>query len=116
MPSAPARDQRRLPANGGMVPAALAARSGPVPAKCCPCFTDVHPVQAEQVLPENLPYGLVGQLRVAIALAEIFRDLEVHEGPQRPLRMENGCLGAVDDLVFAAPEQQLSDDLGKHPR
>jgi hypothetical protein len=70
----------------------------------------------EEVLPEDLPFGLVGQLRISIALAEIFRNLEVHEGPQRPLRMENRRLGAIDDLVFPAPEQQLSEDLGKHPR
>src|SRR5215472_13556253 len=87
-----------------------------MPAERCPCFLYVHPVQAEQVLPEDLPLGLVGQLRVAVALAEVLRDLEVHEGPQRPLRMEDGRLGAVDDLVFAAPEQQLPDDLGEHPR
>src|SRR5215471_13266027 len=93
-----------------------AAGSGPVPSERCPCLLYVHPVQAEQVLPEDLPLGLIGQLRVAVALAEILRDLEVHEGPQRPLRMEDRRLGTVDDLVFAAPEQQLPDDLGEHPR
>src|SRR5262249_15685452 len=61
---------------------------GPLPAECCLCLLDVHPVQAEQVLPEDLPFGLIGQLWVAIALAEIFWDLEVHEGAQRPLRVE----------------------------
>src|SRR6516162_1185966 len=77
-------DVLRLQASRGVgrwLPAS-AAGSGPVPAERCSCFLDVHPMEAEQVLPEDLPFGLVGQLWVAIALAEIFGDLEVHEGPQ----------------------------------
>src|SRR6266536_242707 len=84
-----------------------------MPAEPCPRVLDV---QAEQVLAEDLPLRLAGQLGVPVAGAEVFGNLEVHEGPQRPLRVEDRRLGAVDDLVFAAPEQQLPDDLGEHPR
>jgi hypothetical protein len=29
--------------------------------------------------------------------------------------VKQGRLGPVDDLVFAAPEEQLAEDLGEHP-
>src|SRR5690349_5779516 len=76
----------------------------------------VEPVQPQQVLAEDLAFRGVGQLRVAVAVAQVLRDLEVHERAQRPLRVEDRRLTAVDDLVLAAPEQQLPDDLREHPR
>src|SRR4051794_23491464 len=48
---------------------------------------DVHPVQTQQVLAQDLALALLGQLRVAVAVAEVLRDLEVAERPQRPLRV-----------------------------
>jgi hypothetical protein len=68
-------------------------------------------VQAEQVLAEDLALGLIGELRIAVARAQVLGDLEVHERAQRPLRMPQRCLGAVDDLVLTAPEQQLAEYL-----
>src|SRR5262245_15474932 len=77
---------------------------------------DVHAVQAEQILAENLPFRLLGQLRVAVAVDEVLRDLELPERLQGPLRLPDWCLAAVHDLVLAAPEEQLADGLGEHPR
>src|SRR6266508_874155 len=75
----------------------------------------VHAVQAEQVLAEDLPLGLLGELRGAVALDQVLGELEVPERLQRPARMPDGRLAAVDDLVLAAPEQQLAEHLGELP-
>src|SRR3954465_2553441 len=56
---------------------------------------DVHPVQPQEVLAEDLALGLLGQLRVPVAVAQILRDLEVPEGPQGPLGMPDRRLRAV---------------------
>src|SRR2546423_1296600 len=58
----------------------------PGAAQLCLGLLDVHAMQLEQVLPEDLPLGLLGQLRIAVALAQVLRDLEVHERVERPLR------------------------------
>src|SRR5947207_2031366 len=76
----------------------------------------LHPVQPQQVPAEDLALGLLGELRVAVAVDQVLGQLEVPERLQRPLGVEDGRLAAVDDLVLAAPEQQLAEDLGEHPR
>src|SRR5579859_5151048 len=53
-----------------------------------------HAVQPEQVLAQDLALGLIGELRVAVSLAEVLRNLEVHERAKRPLRVEQRRLRA----------------------
>src|SRR5215208_219707 len=77
---------------------------------------DIHSLQSEQVFAQNLALGLFGELRVAVAFDQVLWQLEVPEGVQSPLRVLYGGLGAVDDLVLSAPEEELADPLRELPR
>src|SRR4051812_29300284 len=77
---------------------------------------DVDPVQPRQVLAEDLALGLLGELRVAALLDDVPRELEVPELLQRPLRVPDRRLAAVDDLVLPAPPHHLPERLGEDPR
>src|SRR5829696_3506304 len=77
---------------------------------------DIHSLQSEQVFTQNLALGLFGELRVAVAFDQVLWQLEVPEGVQSPLRVPYGGLGAVDDLVLSAPEEELADPLRELPR
>src|SRR4051794_18011484 len=74
---------------------------------------DVHPVQPKKILAEDLSLGLLAERGVAVAVHEVLRDLEVPEGLERPLWLPYRRLAAVDDLVLAAPEEQLAQQLGE---
>lgn len=50
-------------------------------------LADVDTYQASQIAPENLLFGLPGQMRVAVPGGQIFGDLEVPEGIQGPARV-----------------------------
>src|SRR5215208_5857529 len=60
--------------------------------------------------------GLFGELRVAVAFDQVLWQLEVPECVQSPFRVPYGGLGAVDDLVLSAPEEELADPLRELPR
>src|SRR5215216_4991916 len=47
-----------------------------------PRLLHVHPVQAQEVLAQDLALGLLGELRVAVALDQVLGQLEVPEGVQ----------------------------------
>ena len=97
----------------------LKGPTSPAPAARPPplrALLDVHAVQAQQVLAEDLALGLVGERRVAVAVLQVLGDLEVAQRAQRPLGLPDRRLRAVDDLVLAAPEQQLAERLGELPR
>src|SRR3954451_18891059 len=66
---------------------------------------DVDAVQPREVAAEDLALGLVGQLRVAALGHDVVGQLEVPERLQRPLRVPDRRLAAVEDLVLAAPPQ-----------
>src|SRR5919199_873077 len=76
----------------------------------------VDAVQAGEVLTEDLALRLLGELRVAALLDDVARQLEVPERLERPLRVPDRRLAAVDDLVLAAPPQHLAEHLGEDPR
>jgi hypothetical protein len=40
----------------------------------------IHVRETEEVLAQDLPFSLLGELRVAVALDEVLRELEVPEG------------------------------------
>src|ERR1700754_4680668 len=70
---------------------------------------DVDPVQAGEVAAEDLALGLVGQLRVAALGDDVLGQLEVPERLERPLRVPDRGLAAVDDLVLPAPPHHLPE-------
>ena len=51
---------------------------------------DIHSVKAREVLANDLALGLLGELRVDVAVAEVLGDLELPKRPERPLRVEDG--------------------------
>src|SRR4051812_30479618 len=73
-------------------------------------------MQASEVLAEDLALGLLGELRVAALLDDVSRELEVPELLERPLRVPDRRLAAVDDLVLPAPPHHLPERLGEDPR
>src|SRR5207249_2329698 len=61
-----------------------------------PGLVGLKAVQAQEVLAENLAFGLLGELRVAVPLDQILGQLKVPERLQRPAGMEDRRLAAVD--------------------
>src|SRR3954453_8593552 len=77
---------------------------------------DVDPVQLREVLAEDLALGLLRELRVAALLDDVPGKLEVPELLERPLRMPDRRLPAVEDLVLPAPPHHLPEHLLEGPR
>src|SRR5918996_4899200 len=76
----------------------------------------VDAVQPGEVAAEDLALGLLGERRVAPLLDDVLGELEVPELLERPLRVPDRRLTAVDDLVLPAPPHHLAEGLGEHPR
>src|SRR5262245_23681567 len=68
-------------------------------------------MKAKEVLAQDLALSLVSELRVAVPVAEILRDLEVRKRSKRPLGVPDRRLAPVDDPVLPAPEQELPKHL-----
>src|SRR5579884_3824888 len=77
---------------------------------------DIDPHQAGKVAAENLLFGLGGQLWVAVAGHEVFGQFKVPEGVERPARVPDGRLTAIEYLVLATPEHQLAHIFGENTR
>src|SRR5579875_647133 len=69
---------------------------------------DIDAHEAGEIAAENLLFSLLRQLWVAIAGDEVFGQFKVPEGVQRPARVPDGRLAAVEDFVFTAPEHELA--------
>ena len=66
---------------------------------------DIHSVKAREVLANDLAPGLLGELRVDVAVATSWGDLELPERLERPLGVEDGLWGAKNRVTSLAADR-----------
>src|ERR687897_91571 len=108
--------ERPVPPNVRLDEGCVAVFSGMRATRTVPAMRLRYSGEPLTRLVQDLPLGLFGELWVAVAFYQVLRDLEVPERLEGPFRMPDRGLGAVDDLVLPAPEQELADPLGELPR
>jgi hypothetical protein len=69
-----------------------------------PGVLDIHSVKAREVLANDLALGLLGELRVDVAVAEVLGDLELPERLES-LGVEDGLWGAKNRITSLAADR-----------